>query len=128
MFVPFSGEVPKEASSEYRVHFAVYKKSAYKAIVHAHPRTLLPPRLWQMRSVPLDSEGIMFCPLIPVTSGAPGTQGLADAVAGIMQHHKLVIARGHGTFAGGATLDEAFQLTSLAEHACRILAFRKMFL
>ena len=25
-FVPFSGEVPKEASSEYRVHFAVYKK------------------------------------------------------------------------------------------------------
>ena len=45
-----------------------------------------------------------------------------------MQHHKLVIARGHGTFAGGATLDEAFQLTSLAEHACRVLAFRKMFL
>jgi L-fuculose-phosphate aldolase len=127
VFVPFNGEVPKVASSEYRVHLAVYKKTAYKAIVHAHPPYAVAASLAADEIRPLDSEGIMFCPLIPVISGIPGTQGLADAVATAMLHHTLVIARGHGTFAGGATLDEAFQLTSLAEHACRVLAFRKMF-
>jgi len=127
VFVPFHGEVPKDASSEYRVHLAVYKKTAYKAIVHAHPPHAVAASLGADEIRPLDSEGIMFCPVIPVTSGVPGTQGLADAVATAMLHHKLVIARGHGTFAGGTTLDEAFQLTSLAEHACKVLAFRNMF-
>jgi L-fuculose-phosphate aldolase len=128
VFVPFEGEVPKDASSEYRVHLAVYRSTQYQAIVHAHPPYAVAASLVADKIRPLDSEGEMFCPLIPVTSGAPGTQGLADAVAGLMQHHNLVVARGHGTFAAGATLDEAFQLTSLAEHACRVIAFRKMFL
>jgi L-fuculose-phosphate aldolase len=76
---------------------------------------------------PLDSEGEMFCPVIPVISGDPGTQALADNVADALVHLKLVIARGHGTFAAGKTLDEAFQLTSLAEHACKVLALKKIF-
>jgi len=128
VFVPFGGAVPAVASSEYRVHLAVYKKTAYTAIVHAHPPYAVAASLVSDEIRPLDSEGIMFCPLIPVVAGEPGTQGLADAVAGVMQNHKLVIARGHGTFAAGANLDEAFQLTSLAEHACRVIAFRKQFL
>ncbi len=128
VFVPFNGEVPKIASSEYRVHLAVYKKTPYRAIVHAHPPYAVAASLGADEIRPLDSEGLMFCPLIPVTSGAPGTQGLADAIASLMQHHKLVIARGHGTFAAGETLDQAFLLTSLAEHACNVIAFKKMFL
>jgi len=126
--VPFTGNVPKEASSEYRVHLAVYKATPYRAIVHAHPPYAVAASLVLDNIRPLDSEGEMFCPNIPVTSGAPGTQGLADAVAQKMRDNKLVIARGHGTFAAGATLDEAFLLTSLAEHACRVIALKKMFL
>ena len=76
--------------------------------MHAHPPYAVAASLVSDEIRPLDSEGIMFCPLIPVIAGVPGTQRLADAVAGMMQHHKLVIAQGHGTFAGGATLDEAF--------------------
>jgi len=128
VFVPFEGAVPAVASSEYRVHLAVYKKTGYTAIVHAHPPYVVAASLVVDEIRPLDSEGIMFCPLIPVVAGEPGTQGLADAVAGMMQSHRMVIARGHGTFAAGANLDEAFQLTSLAEHACRVIAFRKQFL
>ena len=37
VFVPFDGPVPKDASSEYRVHLAVYRSTPHKAIVHAHP-------------------------------------------------------------------------------------------
>lgn len=128
VFVPFTGNVPKDASSEYRVHLAVYRTTSYRAIVHAHPPYAVAASLVLDEIRPLDSEGEMFCPVIPVTTGAPGTQGLADAVASKMADNKLVIARGHGTFAAGATLDEAFLLTSLAEHACRVIALKKMFL
>jgi L-fuculose-phosphate aldolase len=34
---------------------------------------------------------------------------------------------GHGMFAEGKTLDEAYVLTSLAEHSCRILALIQCF-
>jgi L-fuculose-phosphate aldolase len=32
-----------------------------------------------------------------------------------------VLVHGHGTFTAGRTLDEAYILTSLAEHSCRVL-------
>jgi L-fuculose-phosphate aldolase len=79
------------------------------------------------RIVPEDSEGLLLCPVIPVVAGEPGTQELADAIAEALMTSKLVIARGHGTFAAGATLDEALVLTSLAEHSCRVLALKRDF-
>ncbi len=127
VFVSFGGDVPQDASSEYRVHRAVYKRTPHLAIVHAHPPFTVAASLVRDSVIPLDSEGEMFCPVIPVISGNPGTQALADNVADALVHSKLVIARGHGTFAAGKTLDEAFQLTSLAEHACKVLALKKIF-
>jgi L-fuculose-phosphate aldolase len=78
--------------------------------------------------IPEDSEGLMFCPEIPVVTGSPGSQEVADTVSSALMKGKLVIARGHGTFAAGKTLDEAYLLTSLAEHSCRVLALKKSFL
>jgi len=69
----------------------------------------------------------MFCPVIPVVVGEPGTQKIADAVSDALVSSKLVIARGHGTFAAGKTLDEAYLFTSLCEHACRVLAIKRGF-
>ena len=37
VFVPLDGDVPETASSEYRVHREVYRKTNHTAIVHAHP-------------------------------------------------------------------------------------------
>ena len=127
VFVPFEGDIPKDASSEYRVHRAVYKRTPHLAIVHAHPPFTVAASLVMDSIKPLDSEGEMFCPVIPVITGDPGSQALADNVAAALVHSKLVIARGHGTFAAGKNLDEAFQLTSLAEHACKVLALKKIF-
>ncbi len=128
VFVPFSGDAPKEASSEYRVHRAVYSRTNHAAIVHAHPPYAVAASLVMGMIVPEDSEGEMFCPLIPVVTGAPGTQEVAVNVALALSRSKLVIARGHGTFAAGATLDEAYVFTSLAEHSCRVLALKRQFL
>ena len=128
VFVPFDGVIPQNASSEYRVHLAVYKKTSHTAIVHAHPQAAIAASLVMGRIIPEDSEGKMFCPEIPVVGGAPGTQEIADNVAGILSGAKLVIVRGHGTFAAGKNLDETYQLTSLAEHSCRVLALKRDFL
>lgn len=127
VFVPLDGPVPDNASSEYRVHRAVYRNSAHEAIVHAHPQAAVAASLVTGTIIPEDSEGQMFCPEIPVVGGAPGSQEIADNVAAVLAKGKLVIVRGHGTFAAGKSLDEAYQLTSLAEHACRVLALKKMF-
>lgn len=128
VFVSLTGDAPTEASSEYRVHRAVYATTNHTAIVHAHPPYSIAASLVMNEILPEDSEGVMFCPLIPVVTGAPGTQEVANNVARALLTSKLVIARGHGTFAAGATLDDAYVLTSLAEHSCRILALKRQFL
>ena len=63
----------------------------------------------------------MFCPIIRVVKGRPGTDELAERVVQGLKFAPVVIARGHGTFAAGKMLDEAYVLTSLAEHSCRVL-------
>jgi L-fuculose-phosphate aldolase len=128
-FVPLAGEAPKEASSEYRVHREVYRASGHTAIVHAHPPYAVALSLLSNEILPEDSEGVMFCPEIPVVGGAPGTQEIADNVAKALAAPgaKLVIVRGHGTFAAGTTLDEAYVYTSLAEHACKVIAIKRSF-
>jgi len=125
VFVTFTGNVPPEASSEYRVHLEVYKNTRYEAVVHAHPPHAIAASLVMDEIIPEDSEGKMLCPKIPVVTGMPGSQELAENVTRALSSSKLVIVRGHGTFAAGITLDEAFNFTSLAEHSCRILCLKR---
>jgi L-fuculose-phosphate aldolase len=127
VFAPLEGPAPAGASSEYRVHQAVYRRSEHRAIVHAHPAYAVAASLALDRVVPRDSEGEMLCPVIPVVEGAPGTQELADNVAAALSEGHLVIARGHGTFAAGKSLEQAYLYTSLAEHACRVIAYAGFF-
>lgn len=121
VFVPIKGDVPEHASSEYRVHRATYGVTNHQAIVHAHPPHAVACSLSVDRIVPVDSEGTLLAPRIPVVGGAYGSDDLAEQVAGALKVYRVVVARGHGTFAAGENLDEAYSLTSLAEHSCRIL-------
>ncbi|HUH78883.1 MAG TPA: aldolase [Methanoregula sp.] len=124
VFVPLSGEPPKDASTEFRVHREVYKNSRHAAIVHAHPPHAVALSFLSDEIKPVDSEGELLCPVIPVVTGAPGSQEIADSVATALARSNLVIVRGHGTFAAGKDLDEAFVFTSLAEYSCRILSIK----
>jgi L-fuculose-phosphate aldolase len=124
VFVPFQGDAPPDASTEYRVHREVYMKTKHEAIVHAHPPYAVAASLVMDEVVPEDSEGEMLCPKIPVVQGAPGSQEIADKVTYALSSSKVVIARGHGTFAAGKTLDDAYVYTSVAEHSCKILILK----
>jgi len=119
--------VPGGASSEYRVHEAIYRETEHDAVVHAHPSCAVAASLLMDRIIPVDSEGLMLCPEVSVVGGLPGTQELAANCAEVLKNSNLVIARGHGTFAAGKTIDEAYLFTSLAEHASRILFYTGQF-
>lgn len=127
VYVPLQGDVPPDASSEYRVHREVYRITHHQAIVHAHPPGAVAVSLAMDEVIPQDSEGEMLSPSIPVVRGAPGSQEIADAVARALVSSHVVIARGHGTFAAGKSLDEAFIYTSLAEHSCQVLILKQCY-
>ncbi len=119
--VPLDGTVPPEASRESLVHRTVYRLTPHLAILHTHPAHAVALSFSQEKIVPIDSEGMLLCPGIPVVDGEPGSLVLGDRIGHGLLHGKIAIARGHGTFAAGKNLEEAYIVTSAAEHACRIL-------
>jgi L-fuculose-phosphate aldolase len=121
VYVPLEGPVPKQASSEYRVHRQIYIITSHNAVVHAHPPHATALSFSNAPIIPVDSGGVMFCPALPVVEGETGSEELAVNVAESLRSSCITLARGHGTFAGGKNLDEAYSRTSLAEHSCRIL-------
>ncbi|HJK06777.1 MAG TPA: aldolase [Methanocorpusculum sp.] len=129
VLMPLNGRVTPGASSEWRVHTAIYNESEqHAAIVHAHPpHAVALSLLVENEILTIDSEGKMLAPSIAVVDGAPGTQELADAVAAGLSCANVVIARGHGTFAAGKDLDQAYLYTSLAEHCCKVLHYTKLY-
>ncbi|MCX6693751.1 MAG: aldolase [Methanomicrobiales archaeon] len=120
VIIPIRGTVPPDASTEYRVHHAVYAATKVDAIVHAHPPHAVALSLGRDEIIPVDSEGEMFAPRIPVVGGDPGTEELARHVVGGFTAGRVIIVQGHGTFAGGSTLEEAYLLTAVAEHSCHV--------
>ena len=122
-FVSMDGVPETGSSSEWRVHHLSYISGDAEAIVHAHPPFSVAASLLYNEIIPEDSEGRMFCPLIPVVSGEPGTAELAENISKSLVSNKVVIAKGHGTFAKGKDLKEAYLLTSIVEHCCRILYY-----
>lgn len=129
VLMPMNGRVTPGASSEWRVHTAIYTECPdHLAIVHAHPpHAVALSLLADTEVVTIDSEGKMLAPSISIANGEPGTQELADSVAAGLRTSHVVIARGHGTFAAGKDLDQAYLFTSLAEHCCTILQYTGLF-
>jgi L-fuculose-phosphate aldolase len=124
--VPMEGAIPPGVSREALVHRAIYTLTPHVAILHTHPPHAVALSFGMDKIVPVDSEGMLLCPGIPVVNGDPGSQILGDRVAHALLHGKVVIARGHGAFAAGRDLEGAYLVTAAAEHACRILVYRKL--
>jgi L-fuculose-phosphate aldolase len=115
------------ASVELPVHRAIYQQTQARAIVHAH---LTHATALSMTEKVIASDHIEdFCALghVPVLGWdmdvKPG--GLAEVIAEALKNHRIVVVRGHGTFAVGQLLDEAYNCTTGLEEACEILCLMK---
>jgi L-fuculose-phosphate aldolase len=110
------------ASTELLVHRTVYMKTPALAICHCHPRTAIAFSLSRDELVPIDNEASYLLKRVPVvTEEFPsGTPEMAHKVADALVNYKIIMLRGHGSFATGQTLDEAFHWSSTLEESCQI--------
>ena len=121
--VDLRGSCPEDAiaSSEICVHRAIYQCTSHQAIVHTHSPYAVAASLLEAREVlPLDSEGRIFLGPMPIVLGGMGSNALAAAVSFALRDHKACIARGHGVFAAGGSLREAYAAAAMAEHSAQI--------
>ncbi len=116
------------ASTELLAHRTIYKMTPALAIVHCHPRTAIAYSLSRDEIVPIDNEASYLLKKVPVITEefASGTPEMANKLAAALQSYKIVMLRGHGSFATGQTLDEAFHWSSTLEESCQIALYAKL--
>jgi L-fuculose-phosphate aldolase len=116
------------ASSELLVHRTVYMRTPALAIVHCHPRTAIAFSLSRDEIVPIDNEASYLLKKVPVIyeEFASGSPEMANDLADTLAQYKIVMLRGHGSFAIGQTLDEAFHWSSTLEESCEIALKAKL--
>ena len=115
------------ASTELAVHRSIYKQTSALAVVHAHPTYAVALSFSEREIAPCDVEGNLLLSKVPVLGwGMTVRSGeLAEEIADALKEHKIVIVRGHGTFAVGQLLEEAYHYTTTLEESCRLLYLLK---
>jgi L-fuculose-phosphate aldolase len=105
------------ASSEVAVHKAIYLNTSALAIIHTHPPYATLLSMQEDELIPTDSEGSYLFKKIPVVSleKTIGSEEAASMVSEYLKDYKIVLMRGHGSFARGDMLEEAFMLTTSLE-------------
>ena len=121
MFTRDSGIM--RASTELIVHRAIYEKTSALAVVHSHPRTAIVLSLSRDEIIPIDNEGSYLLRKIPVVSVemASGSKEMAEKVSEALKGYKIIMQRGHGCFAIGQTLEEAYHWVSALEEVSDII-------
>ena len=115
------------ASTELAVHRGIYKKTPAQAIVHAHPPHAVALSLTETEVVPNSAEGLATVGRVPVVGWHMDVQpgGLADIIAQSLSEHRAVMVHGHGSFATGQLLEEAYNYTTALEESCQVICLLK---
>jgi len=115
------------ASSELAVHRCIYKNSSALAIVHAHPPYAIALSFTEDTIMPCDMEGRFVLPRVLIVGkeimAKPGELG--EEIAEALRQDRVVVVKGHGSFAVGQLLEEAYYYTTVLEQSCRVLYLLK---
>lgn len=127
--VPLYGpsDEDSQASSELVVHRAIYQKTGTTAIVHTHsPHTIFRSMVEEEFIEPIDSEARLFTPRVKIVSSKQtvGSSVAARLISEELAKDPVVVLRGHGPFACGKRLEDAFHWISALECSCEILHLR----
>jgi L-fuculose-phosphate aldolase len=116
------GEPHPDASSDFPVHREIYRKTDAKIVLHGHsPYAVALSLIEKDDSIkPVDFESEKLLTAIPIVKPKKNLDALAVEIAETLTFCKGCIVRGHGTYAIGATIMEAFTNVSVIEHACRV--------
>ena len=110
------------ASIELPVHRAIYQETPALAIVHAHPTHAVALSLAETEIVSTSAEGPSTLGQVPVLGSQTEIEpiSLADIIAQALKEHRIVMVRGHGSFATGQLLEEAYNHTAALEESCQV--------
>ncbi|TLM97910.1 fuculose phosphate aldolase, partial [bacterium] len=70
-----------------------------------------------------DSEGQYLLQKIPVLTAKEtvGSDEVAAKLPELLKNNRIVMVRGHGSFAVGQSLEEAYHWTTSLENVCKII-------
>jgi len=111
------------ASTEVGVHRAIYKKTSSLAVVHAHTPYAISLSLVRDEIVPIDDEGKYHLKRVPVldVEESIGSDEVEKRLPPVLQNYPAAIVKGHGTFARGENLEEAYNWTTVVESICQVI-------
>ena len=118
-----SGPCPEDAlaSCETVVHRAIYERTSAGAVIHTHPPYAVATSILEEGPFePMDGEGARFLGMVPIVEGEMGSVELARNASNALKSSRACIVRGHGVFAIGATLEEAYIVACMVEHSAMI--------
>ena len=108
-------ENTSKASREYPVHKAIYAATDANAVVHAHCPNLIALSFYSDAFKPIDAEGCYYFPdgaPVIVAKNAIASEEVGEKAAAVIGKYGAVVVRGHGVFAVGADLCEAYKRVS----------------
>lgn len=110
--------ISKHASADAALHLAIYRKRTdVGAIIHAHNPYTVALTLDGKDFCPSDFEGHLYFESIPVISipYADYFRIAPEAVSQALEECNLLVVCGHGVYAAGETLDQAYKWICSAE-------------
>jgi len=111
------------ASTEVGVHRAIYKETSSLAVVHAHTPYAISLSLVRDEIVPIDDEGKYHIKKVPVldVEESIGSNEVEKRLPPILKDYPATIVKGHGTFARGENLEEAYNWITVVESICKVI-------
>ena len=94
-----------------------------QALVHADPPNAIALSLAEERLRPLDKEGQFLLGEVLILEDGPE---LGQRLAEVFRRGRAALVRGHGTFVGGESLEEALHLTTALEASARIIWLERL--
>jgi L-fuculose-phosphate aldolase len=118
------GETDKEASKELATHRAIYRECKTDAIVHTHSASAIAVSLTDNKVIPQDAEGLSVfrSAAIVRAHNAIASDEVGRLLPTFLQAPNVAaVVKGHGVFAVGKSLEEAYKYASSLENSCRVL-------
>jgi L-fuculose-phosphate aldolase len=114
-------ECPPESPEDAAIHQAIYRTTDAQAVIFARPPATMAMALVDDRLSPAGGEGADLGTAPVLLSQRPlASSDVAQLVARTMKVSRVAALRGHGVFARGDDLVDAFHMVSLLEEMCKV--------